>query len=344
MGALELRLHDINERLAASSAEAAALERLLRRREAVLETGDDLRARLEEAAAEIQKVETAIRSSPGLFHYSLHRRRLEGFLERSSRAGFTAAALFLVLEHGLSSLREELDDLEARLRVLSGSERKHRMLLEWRDELIGQLGAGRMVAAQQALARVSAAVTVASGLEDVRIIDEARDVAVRAHDDLEAARKSLEGEGRLEKDDLAALADLIPEGTRHFGLREAKRRVEQATLRLGFMADELRSIRGLNVALRHPFFAMESFLNGLFDDLHGTGLVVQALTAVEDSQGYLQSIVEALDGAAEAAQSNLEDARAAEARVVGRAVDVMPSTPARIKTRYSVWDPPPRGR
>jgi hypothetical protein len=341
MGALELRLHDINERLAASSAEAAALERLLRRREAVLETGDDVRDRLEAAVHQVQRVEARIRSSPALFRFSLHRRRIEGFLDPENRDGFIAAALFMVLQHELASLREELQDLEGRLRVLRGSDHKHRLLVDWRDELIAQLGPGGMGAAEQALERVSAAVTVASRAEDVRIIEEARSTALRARDDLKVARGVLHREARVQKDDVAALADLVPEGTRHFGLREAKRRVEQATLRLGYIHDELRSIEGLSVGLRHPFFAMEAFLQGLFDDFHRGGKLEESIGSLEEAEGYLDLLAQALEGACAQAGLKLDGARSQEAAVVGRAVEALRPSPARIKGRYSVWDAAP---
>lgn len=344
MGALEVRLSDINERLAASSVNAESLARLLRRREAILETADDVRERLEGATDRVQQVEAEIRASPTLFRYALHRRRVEGFLERSRREGFIAAAMYLVLEHELSALDEELNDLEGRIRGLTGREVKHRMLVEWRDELLMSLGPGRLTAAEHALERVSAAVSVASRAEDVRLIVEARDVALRAQVDLDEARETLAREGRLEKDDLAALADLIPEGTRHFSLRESKRRVEQATLRLGFIHDELRSIEGLSVQVRHPYFAMEGFLAGLFDDFHTSGLPVGAQAAVEEASSYMGLVLQALDGARAAAEGNLEGARAAESQFVGRAVAMLRPTPIRLTARYSKWDPAPLPR
>jgi hypothetical protein len=154
----------------------------------------------------------------------------------------------------------------------------------------------------------------------------------------------LEREGRIEKDDLAALADLIPEGIRHFGLREAKRRIEQATLRLGFVNDELLSVQGLEVKLRHPYFAMEAFLGGLFDDFHATGLVAETLASVEEAHSYVRLILDAIEGAVTQAARKLEEARSDESQVVGRAVASMRPGPIRVTSRYSAWDAVPLRR
>jgi hypothetical protein len=350
VGALDLRLADVNERLAASSASVAELERLTRRRDAILETADEVRGRLEEATRKVRAVEAEVHSSPALFRFAVHRRRLEGFLERPRKEGFVAAALYLVLEHELSSLGEELAQLEERIQSLSGSLSKHAMLVEWRDELLMEMGGGRLTAAAHALERVSAAVEVASRAADVESVADAREVAVQALADLEEARRALDGERRIEKDDLAALADLIPEGTRHFALREAKRKIEQATLRLGFVNDELRSVDGLAVKLRHPYFAMEAFLGGLFDDFHSKGLVVDSLALVEESQGYVRRTISAIEGAREVAGEKLEAARAQEAQTVGQAVGRLRPVagpragPIRVRSRYSTWDEVPLRR
>ncbi len=338
MGALELRLADLNERLSAAAVEAETLARLLRRREAILETAEEVHDRLDGATALLQGVEAEIRSSSALFRYNLHRRRLEGFLEPSRRAAFVAAAMYLVLEHELGALDEELADLDLRVRTLKGSEIKHRMLLEWRDDLLTNFGPGRLTAAEAALERVSCAVDTAAREEDLRLVGEALAVAGHAREDLEQANEMLAKCGKLEKDDLAALADLVPEGTRHFALREAKRRVEQATLRLGFLDDELRAVEGLRVEIRHPYFAMESFLQGLFDDLHGPGTPADSQAAVEEAERYLALVEAALGKAADSAGAKVEAARAREAEVVGRAVERLRPSPIRLTSRYSAFD------
>jgi len=344
MGALEARLHDINVRLAASSVEVEALARLLRRREAILETADEVRERMDAATERVQGVEEEIERSPRLFHFALHRRRQEAFLEPGQKAGFVAAGMYLVLEHELGALDEELNDLEAQARRLKGGEVRHRMLVEWRDEILMSLGPGRFTAAEQSLERVSASVEVASRAEDLRVIEEAQSVAARARADLAKAAADLEKEGTLEKDDLAVVADIIPEGTRHFRLREVKRRVEQATLRLGFTADELRGVKGLTVAVRHPYFAMEAFLGALFDDLQAGRAPVEAQAALEEAEDYLNLVESALEGACEDARGKLEAARSAESEQVESAVRQLRPSPIRLKARYSAFDEVPLRR
>lgn len=341
MGALEARLHDINERLAASSVEVAVLGRVVRRRESIFVSASDVRERLEHATAIVQEVEAEIRSSPQLFRYALHRRRIEGFLAPDRKEGFVAAALYLVVEHELTALDEELAQLDTEVIRLSGAEHKHRMLGEWRDELIVAQGPGRFTAAEHAIERVSAAVEVADRAQDLRLVEEAHSLVGRALSDLAGAREILAMADRVNKDDLAALADIVPEGTRHFGLRECKRLIEQATLRLAYVLDELRSVEGLEVKLRHPYDTMEAFLGGLFDDFHGEGYVAQGLAAVEEGQVYLELTLHALERAAEQAGRKLEEAKGQESQVVGRAVEVLRPTPMRIRASYSQWDPAP---
>lgn len=344
MGALEARLHDINERLAASSVEVEALGRLLRRRDAILETADEVRERMDAATEKVQAVEDEVERSTRLFHYPMHRRRTEAFLEPQQKEGFVAAGMYLVLEHELGALDEELNTLEAQVRKLKGGEVRHRMLVEWRDEILMSLGPGRFTAAEHSLERVSLAVEAGERAEDLRVIEESLEIAARARADLAAALADLEKEGRLERDDLAALADIIPEGTRHFRLREVKRKVEQATLRLGFIADQLRSVHGLTVAVRHPYFAMEAFLGALFDDLQAGEPPVEAQAALEGAEDYLGLVESALERAAEAARSKVEAARAAESGLVEAAVSSLRPTPIRIKTRYSSFDEVPLRR
>jgi len=338
MGALELRLGDVNERLPASTAAVSELERLTRRREAILDTADVVRQRLEGAVKKVQAVEARVHASPALFRLSLSRRRVEGFLDPEHKEGFVAAALYLVLEHELSSLGQELSNLDSKIRALSGSLAKHEMLVEWRDELLMSMGDLRMSAAEHALERVSVAVEVASHKADLEAVADARTVAGRALEDLRDARRILEREARIEKDDLAALADLIPEDIRHFGLREAKRRIEQATLRLGFVNDELQAVEGLQVKLRHPYFAMEAFLSGLFEDFHADGLVAETLASVEEAHAYVRLILDAVEGAVVQGGRKLEDAQTKEAEVVGRAVTALRPGPIRVTSRYSEWD------
>jgi len=255
-----------------------------------------------------------------------------------------AAALYFVLEHELSSLGRELADLDGKLRKLSGSLSKHEMLVEWRDELLMEMGDTRLSAAEHAIERVSAGVEVAARAADAEAVADARHVAERALDDLREARRILERERRIERDDLAALADLIPEGLRHFGLREAKRRIEQATLRLGFVNDELQAVERLAVKLRHPYFAMEAFLAGLFEDFHTTGLVAETLAAVEEAHTYVGMTLDAIDRAGEQAREKWEGARSKEAEVVGRAVTALRPGPIRVASRYSAWDAVPLRR
>jgi len=218
------------------------------------------------------------------------------------------------------------------------------MLVEWRDELLMSMGDLRLSAAEHALERVSAAVEVAGREADVDAVADARMVAQRALDDLRDARRILEREGRIEKDDLAALAELVPEGMRHFGLREAKRRIEQATLRIGFVNDELLSVEGLQVKLRNPYFAMEAFLAGLFEDFHASGLVAETLASVEEAHVYVRLILDAIEGAAAQAATKLEAAQASESEVVGRAVASMRPGPIRVTSRYTSWDAVPLRR
>ncbi len=340
MGALESRLADINTRLAASSVEAEEVARLLRRREAILETAEEVRERLDEATTRVQEVEEEVRNSPALFRYALHRRRVEAFLAPGRRDGFVAAAMYLVLEHELGALDEELNEMEGRIRALSGGQVRHRMLLEWRDELVLAAGPARTTAAEHSLDRVSAAVTASAREKDLEMVDEAHEVARRAGEDLERAAQELQHVGRLEKDDVAAVADLLPEGTRHFGLKEAKRRVEQATLRLGFLHDELRAIEGLRVEIRDPYFAMEGFLAGLYTDFEAGRAPADAQAAVEEAEGYLRKVVASLSAARGAAEQKLSRARDAEADAVGGAVARLLPSPVRLTTRYSAWDEP----
>jgi hypothetical protein len=341
MGALETRLADINARLAASSVEADELARLLRRRDSLLETAEEVRDRLDAATARVQQVEDASAASGALFRYAVHRRRIEAFLAPHQREGFVAAAMYLVLEHELASLNEELDDIEARARSLTGGQVRHRMLIEWRDELLMAAGPVRITAAEQALERVSAAVETAGRAKDLDTIDQAMEVALRAGDDLRAAAAALQKVGRLEKDDVAAVADLVGEGTRQFSLREAKRRVEQATLRLGFLHDELRAVEGLRVEVRHPYFAAEGFLAGLFDDFQAGQVPAEAQAAVEEAGSYVELVVHALTVARETASLKAERARAKEADTVTEAVGRLRPAAVRLTSTYSVWDAAP---
>ena len=339
MGALESRLHDINERLALSSSQVSALARLARRREALFATSEDVRERLDAARAYAQRVQAQAERSPSLFKYAPHRRLIEAFLQPHGKEGYVAASLYLVLEHELRSIREELGDVEQQIRRLSGMASKHEMLAEWRDELIAALGPGRVTAAESALSRVSVAVEVAQCDEDVRVLESAQSVARAASSDIVQAAREVERVPRVEKDDLAVLADLIPEETGHFPLREAKRRLEQATLRFGYVQDLVLSVEGLNVELRHPYFALESFLDGVFEDYHGGGHVAHAVAALEDAQDYAQHLGGALASAIAAGNARAERARTKEAEVVGRAVDgVAPLGPARLTARFSKWD------
>lgn len=340
MGALESRLADINTRLAASSVEADELARLVRRRESLLDTAEEVRDRLDEATARVQKVEEASAASGAMFRYAMHRRRVEAFLAPHQRDGFVAAAMYLVLEHELGALDEELNEIEARVRALSGGQVRHRMLLEWRDELLMAAGPARTTAAEHALERVSWAVEAAGREKDVATVEEAIDVAARAAEDLRAAAMALPRVGRLEREDVAAVADLLPEGTRHFALKEAKRRVEQATLRLGFLHDELRAIEGLRVEVRHPYFAAEAFLAGLFDDFQAGGAPAESQAAVEEAEAYVLQVHDALLHARDAAQAKAAKARASEANLVSAAVAQLPPATVRLTSRYSVWDAP----
>jgi hypothetical protein len=338
MGALETRLHDLNERLSASSVHVARLTRLERRREVIFATSEDVRQRLDEARAQARRVDNEVARSQALFKYAMHRRRVQGFLAPESRVGFVAAGIYLVLEHELRSLREELDAVEEQMRNLGGQAAKHQMLVEWRDDVVASLGPDGMPAAQQALLRVSAAVEVAERVEDAKVLEEAASVAELALTDLEAADEVLRPAGRVEEEDAASLADLIPETVRHFPLREAKRRIEQATLRFGFVQDQLETVAGLNVQLRHPYFAIEDYLDGAFADYQAARQPTEALVAVEDALTYAHRLVDALEAAHGQALEHVERARGQEVEVVGHAVELVVATPARLKARYSRWD------
>lgn len=338
MGALETRLQDINERLAASSVHVAQLTRLARRREIIFQTADEIRQRLDAARLEAQRTDARAAGTQALFKYGYHRRRLEAFLHPQSRAGFVAAGLYLVLEHELRSLREELDALEERIRSLGGQAAKHQMLVAWRDDIVASLGPDGMPAAQQSLLRVSAAVEVAERQEDAQVLGEAASVASLALLDVEAALDELPRAGRLEEEDVGSLADLIPETVRHYPVREAKRRLEQATLRFGFVQDELESVEGLNVQIRHPYFALEEYLGGAFDDYREGRAPTEALVAVEDARTYAHRLADALEAAHGQALDHVDRARGQELEVVGHAVERVAPTPARIKARYTSWD------
>jgi hypothetical protein len=338
MAALEQRLNDINERLATSSVHVARLARLARRREVVFSTADEIRDRLDRARLEAQRVDAEIARSRALFKYGFHRRRVEGFLAPHARQGYVAAGLYLVLEHELRSVREELDEIEERIRSLGGQSAKHQMLVQWRDELVASLGPDRMPAAQHALMRVSAAVEVAERVEDARILEEAMSVGSLALADMEAAVAEVQHVGRLESEDVASLADLIPEGVRHYPLRESKRRVEQATLRFGFVQDELESVEGLNVQVRHPYAALEEFLGGAYDDYQAARAPTESLVALEDAQQYAHRLFDAIEAAHDQALEHVERARQKEEEVVGHAVEQVATGPARLQSRYSSWD------
>lgn len=338
MGTLETRLQDINERLSASSVHVAQLARLARRREIVFETSDDIRQRLDAARREAQRTDARSARSQALFKYGYHRRRLEAFLQPGARAGFVAAGLYLVLEHELRSLREEVDALEERIRSLGGQSAKHQMLMNWRDDIIASLGPDGMPAAQQALLRVSAAVEVAERQEDAQVLGEAAAVASLALLDVEAALDDLQGVSRLEEEDVGSLADLIPETVRHYPVRQAKRRLEQATLRFGFVQDELEAVEGLNVQVRHPYWALEEYLGGAFDDYLAGRAPTEALVAVEDARTYAHRLVDALEAAHAQALEHVERARGKELEAVGHAVERVAPSPARLRGRYSSWD------
>jgi len=315
------RLEDLDYRIAQYRREGQHEQRLVRRRKALLAAHASTHDLLEGMNEVLNAEEAKLGHGGHLFHRGLERRMVEDIVAVENLSVFKAAVQYDALTKRLEDSEAEVVQINSALEQRKDHHEQLAMLEEWRADVYGR--ADRVDRERNALLhkRLDVWLQVADREDDLEDLDEAGATLEKALMALEASIAAGTRVRKVERRDLAVLANLQPPRTKQFLLMEMVRKAKEAYRHTAVLIDQLQGIEHLQVHIRDPVRVLDVLAEGLLLDHYEGDRPFHALRAVHDQHRYLKQVRHGLRQRRLDVEKEIEDLRMTEDELLLMAVD-----------------------
>ncbi len=318
---LDKRLEDLDYRIAQYRREGHHEARLVRRRRALLDSYNHAHQLMEEMAGVLSSEEDKLGHGIHLFHRGLERRMVEDMVAVENLSVFKAACQYDVVTKRIEDIEAEVLDINGTLERLRDHHEQLRMLEEWREDVHGR--ADRDVRERNALLhrRLEVWLRVAEREDDISDLEEAGAILEDGLVALEACIAAGTRVQRVEKRDLAVLANLQPMRTKQFLINEMMRKAKEGYREACRLIDQLQGIEHLEVHIRDPIRILDVLAEALLLDYYEGRRPMHALHEVHEQHRYLKQVRTALRKRRLDVEKEIEDLKMEEDELLLLAVD-----------------------
>ncbi len=287
---LERRLEDLDYRIAQYRRDGQQEDRLVRRREALLASHAATHDKLEAMNHVLHDEEGKLDHDVHLFHRGHERRMVEDIVAVENLGVFKAACQYDTLVKRLEDAEREVMEINSILERRKDHHEQAAMLAEWRDDVYSR--ADRDDRERNALlhGRLDVWLRVADKEDDLDDLDEAASVLEDTLMAMEASIAAGTRVRRIDKRDLAVLANLQPPRSRQFLAIEMVRKAKEAYRHANVLIDTLQGIEHLRVHIREPIRILDDMMEALLLDHYEGDRPFHALRAVHDHHKYLKQV------------------------------------------------------
>ena len=318
---LDKRLEDLDYRIAQYRREGQHEQRLVRRREGLLVSYTSAHALMEGMRGTLSAEEEKLGHGIHLFHRGIERRMVEDIVSVENLSVFKAACQYDVVTQRIEDIEAEVLEINGTLERLRDHHDHLAMLEEWREDVHGR--ADRDARERNALLhrRLEVWLRVAEREDDIADLEEAGSILEDALMALEACIAAGTRVQRVEKRDLAVLANLQPMRTRQFLISEMLRKAKEAYRHACRLIDHLQGVEHLKVHVRDPVRILDVLAEALLLDHYEGGRPLHALQEVHDQHRYLKQVRTALKKRRLDVKKEIEDLKLEEDELLLLAVD-----------------------
>jgi len=318
---LDKRLEDLDYRIAQYRREGHHEARLVRRRKALLASYNTAHALMEAMAGVLSAEEEKLGTGIHLFHRGVERRMVEDIVAVENLSVLKAACQYDAVTQRIEDVEAEVLETNGTLERLRDHHAQLAMLEEWREDVHGR--ADRDARERNALLhqRLEVWLRVAEREDDISDLETAGSTLEEALMALEACIAAGTRVQRVDKRDLAVLANLQPMRTRQFLVGEMMRKAKEAYRHASRLIDQLQGIEHLKVHIRDPIRILDVLAEALLLDYYEGGRPMHALHEVHEQHRYLKQVRTGLKKRRLDVEKEIEDLKLEEDELLLLAVD-----------------------
>ncbi|UCC93708.1 MAG: hypothetical protein JSW25_03325, partial [Thermoplasmata archaeon] len=318
---LDKRLEDLDYRIAQYQREGHHEQRLVRRRKSLLDSYKTAHDLMEEMAGTLSAEEDKLGHGIHLFHRGLERRMVEDIVAVENLSVFKAACQYDAVTKRIEDVEAEVLDINGALERMKDHHDQLAMLEDWREDVYER--ADRDARERNALLhrRLEVWLRVAEREDDIKDLETAGSTLEDALQALEASITAGTHVRKVEKRDLAVLANLQPMRTKQFLIGEMLRKAKEAYRHTSKLIDQLQGVEHLKVHIRDPIRILDVLTEAMLLDYYEGDRPFHALREVHEQHRYLKQIRSALRKRNLDVQKEIEDLKVEEDELLLLAVD-----------------------
>ena len=318
---LDKRLEDLDYRTAQYRREGQHEQRLVRRRKAMLASYKTAHDLMQEMSGVLAAEEDKLGHGTNLFHRGLERRMVEDIVAVENLSVFKAACQYDAVTKRIEDVEAEVLEINGILDRLRDHHKQLAMLEEWRADVYGR--ADRDTRERNALLhqRLEVWLRVAEREDDINDLETAGGTLEDALQALEASIAAGTRVRKVEKRDLAVLANLQPMRTKQFLITEMLRKAKEAYRHTCVLVDQLQGVEHLKVHVRDPIRILDVLSESMLLDYYEGDRPFHALREVHEQHRYLKQIRAALKKRRLDVEKEIEDLKVEQDELLLLAVD-----------------------
>jgi hypothetical protein len=318
---LDKRLEDLDYRIAQYGREGHHEARLVRRRQALLASYKAAHKLMEQMSGVLSTEEDKLGHGTNLFHRGIERRMVEDIVAVENLSVFKAACQYDAVVKRIEDVEKEVLEINGALERMRDRHSQMEMLEEWRGDVYGR--ADRDTRERNALLhkRLDVWLRVAEREDDIKDLEASGSTLEDALKALEASIAAGTHVRKVEKRDLAVLANMQPMRTKQFLISEMLRKAKEAYRHISVLIDQLQGVEHLKVHIRDPVRILDVLAEALLLDFYEGDRPFHALREVHDQHGYLKQIRSALRKRRLDVEKEIEDLKMEEDELLLLAVD-----------------------
>ena len=318
---LDKRLEDLDYRIAQYQREGHHEARMVRRRHSLLASYNAAHKLMEQMAGVLSAEEDKLGHGIHLFHRGLERRMVEDIVAVENLSVFKAACQYDAITKRIEDVEAEVLEINGDLERIRDHHVQLKMLEEWREDVYGR--ADRDARQRNALLhqRLEVWLRVAEREDDIKDLEAVGSTLEDALQALEASIAAGTHVRKVEKRDLAVLANLQPMRTKQFLIGEMLKKAKEAYRHTSVLIDQLQGVEHLKVHIRDPIRILDVLSEALLLDFYEGERPFHALREVHEQHRYLKQIRSALRKRKLDVEKEIEDLKMEEDELLLLAVD-----------------------
>lgn len=318
---LDKRLEDLDYRIAQYRREGQHEQRLVRRRKALLDSYGDSHALMERMSEVLSTEEGKLGQGTHLFHRGVERRMVEDIVAVENLSVLKAACQYDAVTKRIEDVEAKVLDINGDLERLRDHHAQLAMLEEWRDDVFDRADQDSRERNGLLHKRLGVWLRVAEREDDISDLEEAGSILEDGLMALEGSMAAGTRVQRVDKRDLAVLANLQPMRTRQFLISEMLKKSKEAYRHTCRLIDQLQGVEHLKVHIRDPIRILDVLAESLLLDFYEGGRPLHALRELHEQHRYLKQVRTALKKRRLDVEKEIEDLKLEEDELLLLAVD-----------------------